>query len=129
MTQKERVIARARDCLGARFKPQGRKIHLGLDCVGVAAIAFARDVPGDYPLRGGKPEAIAAMIEAAGLRPIARDAAGAGDLLLIAASYSQLHLAVLTDVGFVHADAGLRRVVETPGRPRDAILGAWEARG
>jgi murein DD-endopeptidase / murein LD-carboxypeptidase len=32
---------------------------------------------------------------------------------------------VLTDGGFVHADAGLRRVVETPGRPDATLIGAW----
>ena len=126
MTQKERVVARARGCLGARFRPQGRKLELGLDCVGVAAIAYARSAPGDYALRGGDPQAIAGMIGGGGLRPISPDRARAGDLLLIAASASQLHLAVLTGEGFVHADAGLRRVVETPGRPSGTILGAWE---
>lgn len=128
MTRKDDVVARARRCLGVRFRAQGRSIDHGLDCVGVAAFAYDREVPRNYALRGGDPTEIAAMIEAAGLRPIDREMADAGDLLLIAASYWQLHLVILTGQGFVHADAGLRRVVETPGRPRDTMLAAWELR-
>lgn len=44
-------------------------------------------------------------------------AAGPGDLLLITVARDQLHLAVKTEVGFVHADAGLGKVVEVPGDP------------
>jgi hypothetical protein len=130
MTGGQKVARAARACLGARFRPQGRDVALGLDCVGLVAVAFRAagyeaSVPRGYPLRGGNGAAFAAVIEAGGLRPVAPDEAGEGDLLLLLAGPAQFHLAVRTDTGFVHADAGLRRVIETPGQPPWPILGAW----
>jgi len=122
-------VAAARGCIGARFRPHGRNVAYGLDCVGVAGVAFGRVVPADYPLRGGPIERIVKLIGRAGLTRIASAIAGAGDLLLVDAGLGQLHLAVLTDVGFVHADVGLRRVVETPGRPAGLVVAAWEEQG
>lgn len=40
----------------------------------------------------------------------------AADVLLYRISHAQTHLAVCCGGSFVHAHAGLRRVVETPGR-------------
>jgi murein DD-endopeptidase / murein LD-carboxypeptidase len=122
------VAAAARACLGAPFRRQGRDPASGLDCVGLAGIAFAvRDLPADYALRGGDPARAAALIDRAGLVRIDPPGAAAGDLLLCAAGPEQLHLAVLTAAGFVHADARLRRVVEVPGPPGWPVLGAWRA--
>ena len=129
MARSEEIVAAARGCLGARFRPQGRDIRFGLDCVGVAAVAFGRAVPGDYALRGGSAETIARAIDASGLRRIAAEDAGPGDLLLIAAGAAQFHLAILSGRGFIHADTGLRRVVETPGRPAGRAIGAWREEG
>ena len=53
----------------------------------------------------------------------------AGDLLLIAAGPGQLHLAVWTGAGIVQAHAGLRRVVETPGWPGEAVAGVFRPDG
>lgn len=121
-----RIVARARACVGARFRPQGRTIADGLDCVGLAGIAFAaKTPPRDYALRGDAAARVAAGAAAAGLRPVDPGKARAGDLLMVEAGPGQLHLLVLTDLGFVHADAGLRRVVETPGPPPWPVLAAW----
>jgi lipoprotein Spr len=128
MTTSEEIARAARGCVGARFRAQGRGAE-GLDCVGVAALAYRgrlqAPVPADYAQRGGDADAIGAAIERAGLRPVAVDAAGEGDLLLLATGPGQWHFAVLTGDGFVHADARLRRVVETPGRPEWPVAGAW----
>ena len=40
----------------------------------------------------------------------------------------QLHLGILTRQGFVHADACLRRVVETPGAPSWPVAGIYRLR-
>lgn len=117
---------RAKSLIGIRFRPQGRSIESGLDCIGVAVISYALDaalVPSDYRLRSAdKPRLLAGLNRY--FRPISCKRAEAGDLLLCAAA-DQLHLAVKTDDGFVHADAGLRRVVETPGCPPWPILKAF----
>ena len=52
-----------------------------------------------------------------------------GDVLLMAAGPGQLHLGIWTRDGFVHADAGLRRVVERPGMPPWPLIGVWRMGG
>lgn len=118
------AAARARRLVGARFRPQGRSRETGLDCVGLVAAALrARRVRSDYPLRGGSIAELEQAFGQAGLRRI--DVALPGDVLVLGAGPEQLHLAVVTDQGFVHAHAGLGRVVETPGRPEWPVLGLW----
>lgn len=116
------IVAAARGCVGVRFRPMGRDVRFGLDCVGVAGIAFGRACPSGYAMRGGSAEAIAERIDGFGLDRVT--AAGPACLALIAAGMGQFHLAVLTDTGFVHADARLGRVVETPGMP-GGIVALW----
>ena len=126
MADIEAIIARARACVGARFRLQGRDPAIGLDCVGLAAEAFGKSVPpARYALRGGDSAELMAMIAAAGMRSIKSNAARAGDLLMVQAAPCQLHLLVLTGSGFIHADARLRRVVEVPGLPAWPVLHAW----
>lgn len=130
MIDSDAIIARARGCLGARFRLQGRDPAIGLDCVGLAAIAFDKAAPpARYALRGGDVAALARMIARTGLRDVDEGPAGPGDLLMVDAGACQLHLVVLTRTGFIHADAGLRRIVEVPGRPRWPILHVWRAMG
>jgi hypothetical protein len=54
--------------------------------------------------------------------------AGSGDILLVQAGPGQHHLVVLVENGFVHADAGLGRVVERPGAVIWPVLAAWRIR-
>ncbi|MFD1610977.1 peptidoglycan endopeptidase [Sphingomonas tabacisoli] len=117
-------IARAAQALaGARFRLHGRSAETGLDCVGVAALATGVRAPTGYPLRGMATATAVDWIEGAGFRAV--DSGGPGDLMLLRTGPGQLHLAVKTERGFVHADAGLRRVVERPGAPEWEILGIW----
>jgi cell wall-associated NlpC family hydrolase len=121
------VVARARVLLGVRFRLHGRDGG-GVDCVGLAAAALGlREVPGGYRLRGGKPGAVAAWLDAR----LARVAAGwaAGDLLLVRSGPGQLHCAIWTGAGMIHADAGLGRVVERPGMPPWPVIGVWRQQG
>lgn len=120
------IVAAARACVGARFRLHGRAIATGLDCVGVAALAYGQErVPAGYALRGVHVDGVMAAIEAAGFVRV--QAPRPADLLLLAPGPYQHHLAVLTDRGIVHADAGLRRVVETPGALHWPLIGAWRA--
>ena len=48
--------------------------------------------------------------------------------MLMNVSSEQLHLGVRTRCGFVHAHAGLRRVVETPGMPEWPIAAVYRKR-
>ena len=121
------VAAAALATVGARFRLHGRDVEHGLDCVGVVALAlrgggYRGAVPTGYGLRGGDP---AAVLDAALVRC---DGMAAGDVLLMATGPGQRHLAVRTARGFVHADAGLRRVVERPGASWP-VIGAWRMGG
>ncbi len=121
------IVARARDCVGVRFRAQGRGRD-GLDCIGLVAFSLAiKQVRSDYALRGGSSALLAAELRAAGLRPVARPAAG--DVLLMQAGPGQLHVGIWTGEGLVHADAGLRRVVERPGQAPWPVISAWRRRG
>ena len=120
----DEIVARARALIGVRFRPQGRTAAGGLDCVGLAALAVgARDVPCDYPSRGGSPLRLAEELTAAGLTPV--ETMAAGDVLTFAPRPDQLHLGLFTGTGLVHGDAGLRRVVERPLPLLWPVLGIW----
>ena len=128
MTRGERVARAARDAVGTRFRLHGRGGDDGLDCVGLAALAlraggFGGDVPTGYPARTGDAGYVAALVKAAGLSR-AR-VARVGDVIAMASGPGQLHLGITTELGFVHADAGLRRVVERPGEPPWPVVGRW----
>ncbi len=107
---------RARALVGTPFRPQGRG-EQGLDCVGLVLATFA--IPGDevrrdYRLRGNYLSELRRELERY-FRKVRVPLPG--DVLLMLVADDQLHLGVRTADGFVHAHAGLGRVVETPGEP------------
>ena len=112
----------AQDVVGARFRLHGRDAATGLDCVGVVAVATGEAVPTGYALRGGDAVRICGMLDA---RLARGDGRCAGDVLLFAVGAGQLHLAIASAGGIVHADAGLGRVVERSGVAPWVLLGAW----
>ncbi|WP_375402047.1 DUF2163 domain-containing protein [uncultured Sphingomonas sp.] len=127
----ERAAAAAVAAVGARFRLHGRGAGTGLDCVGLAALAMAAGgrrgpVPTGYALRGGDAGVVRRLV---GDGLAAADGERAGDLLLFAAGPGQVHLAVRTERGLVHADAGLGRVVERPGAFPWPLLAAWRLEG
>ncbi len=108
--------------VGTRFRLHGRGLD-GLDCVGLVALAlraggYSGAVPSGYALRGGDWGLLDRVLVRVGI-------AEPGDVLLMAAGPGQVHLGITTASGFVHADAGLRRVVERPGAPPWPVLGIW----
>lgn len=117
------IIARARSCIGARFRLHGRDPATGLDCVGLAAFALDRsDAPGGYALRGGDAVKMLAMAETFALQPCIDQP---GSIQLVRAGPAQLHLIIRSDTGFIHADVALRRIVERPGPPPWPVLACW----
>jgi lipoprotein Spr len=121
---------RARALVGTRFRLQGRGEH-GLDCIGLVIAAFgldAREFRRDYRLHGQHPRELETGL-AAYFRRVAPHGARAGDVMLMAVDEQQLHLGVKTELGFVHAHAGIGRVVETPGAPDWPVLGIYRLRG
>ena len=118
---------RARALVGTPFRPQGRG-ELGLDCVGVAIATFGlRDVRANYRLRGDHAGEVREYLRAV-FRRVPTAQVRPGDLKLMQVADDQIHLGVRTRAGFVHAHAGVRRVVETHGNPERRVLGVYRAR-
>ena len=120
---------RARALVGTPFRLQGRDAQ-GLDCVGVAVAAFglaASSARRNYRLRGDHEAEVRAFLSR-GFRRVPKAQLRPGDLMLMRVAPDQLHLGVRTESGFVHAHAGLRRVVETPGAPEWPVLGLFRKR-
>jgi len=118
------VADRARALVGTRFRAQGRDPRHGLDCVGLvlAAHGLGADlVRRDYRLRGDHLREMIAAFEPH-FRRISKSRRRPGDVLLMQVAADQMHIAIATDTGFIHADAKLGAVVETPGQP------AWKVR-
>ena len=121
---------RARTLVGTRFRPQGRAPALGLDCAGLIICAFGLpedQVRRDYRLRGDHRRELFREL-AKVFRRIARTQRRAGDVLLMQVAPDQLHLAIATDSGFVHADARLGKVVEAAGSPPWPIVAVFRRR-
>ncbi|KMS57635.1 NlpC/P60 family protein [Sphingobium cupriresistens] len=118
------VVARARALMGVPFRLHGRS-RAGLDCVGLAALAMGREAHGAYGLRSGDIERAERWLAAAGLRPVAQGQPG--DLALVRPGPLQLHLMIGTGAGFIHAHAGIGRVVEMPGASPWPVLSWWRA--
>ena len=121
------ALMRARDLIGAPFRPQGRDVALGLDCLGLAAISFdVPDVPADYRLRGDHLPRLCRGLERH-FRRVSRRAAIPGDLMLFDVGRGQIHLAVKSAMGAIHADAW-HGVVEMPGTPSWSLLRVFRRR-
>lgn len=122
------IVARARALIGVRFRPQGRSPATGLDCIGVIAMATKTDparVRRDYDFRTGDPDLFHAELMASGMLPVPPSAAEPGDVLLVRPAPMRLHIVLVTDLGYLHADARVRRVVEVPGPVPWPVLSAW----
>jgi cell wall-associated NlpC family hydrolase len=117
------IVERARAAIGAPFRLPGRDPASGLDCVGLAAWAFGTEAPGGYALRSGDVARVRAVVAGLGLVEAAERRAGG--LLLLRVSPAQLHLAIDSGSGIIHADAMLRRVVERPGEIPWPVIARW----
>ena len=106
---------------GSPFCLHGRDEGSGLDCIGLAeqcliAARFACDVPNVYSIRGGSERMIAAFMAEAGFERFPPDAELCeGDIVLARPSPVQWHFLIRAGDGFVHAHAGLGKVVHCPG--------------
>ena len=125
-----RYAERARAIVGTRFRAQGREPATGVDCAGLIIAAFGlppAQFRRNYRLRGAHRDELDSVM-ARYFRRVPRMSGRPGDVLMLRVAHDQLHLAVITDAGFVHADAGLGKVVETPGAPRWKALAVYRFR-
>jgi hypothetical protein len=94
----------------------------------IATFGIALDqVRRDYRLRGNDAQELREQLDRHFLR-VTKTQLRAGDVMVLAPAERQLHLAVRTGDGFVHASAGIRRVVETPGEPQWPLIAVYRKR-
>ena len=128
MSGGERVWRAALTLVGTPFRFHGHAPATGLDCVGLVVAAHRAAgvvpvaVPQDYRVRDIDVVAVGVMLAAAGL--VRADDAAVGDVVLCAVGHCQVHLVIAGHGAFVHAHAGLRRVVLMPG-VADGCVGRW----
>ena len=129
------IAARAMAQLGTPFRMRGRTPGVALDCIGLALVALGplakSNLPcPNYAMRGDYQPAIRSYFAELPFRALAGgEAACDGDILLASPGPSQLHLLVRVNGGWVHAHAGLGRVVFTPEWPNWPILHRWRFTG
>lgn len=124
------LAAAAATLIGTPFRLHGRDPETGVDCIGLFVAAMARcgraaALPTGYPLRlrslnGWLPDPGGVGFAVADL-PFEP-----GDVVMIEPGPAQFHLAIAApDQGWVHAHAGLRRVVHTRALPAGPVLNHW----
>ena len=126
----ERFASHAEQLIGTRFRLHGRDPETGLDCIGLAACAFERTgaaniAPSGYALRNLDISRHLKTLLPAGFSPVHGEAER-GDMLLVRPGPSQQHLLIaLGQTRFVHAHAGLGRVVIQTGLSGWPVLHHW----
>lgn len=126
----ESFAAAAEALVGAPYRLHGRSREHGLDCIGLVACALAAcgakpRAPAGYGLRNSTIDAHLHRAALNGFAP-ASGPVLRGDLVLVVPGPAQHHLLVATGGGgFVHAHAGLRRVIRDNGLPGAPVLGHW----
>lgn len=128
MSMGERVRRAALALVGVPFRLHGRSAETGVDCVGLALLAFREagvelPDPPPYRLRTGAMPGAPAWLAASGFAPTSGRASG--DLAVVRVGPLQLHLLIDAGDGAVHAHAGLGRVVCSPWPGEWAELSRW----
>jgi murein DD-endopeptidase / murein LD-carboxypeptidase len=115
--------------VGTPFRLYGRKTGVALDCVGL--VLHAINLPhfvANYGLKGDYLELLRSIANQNGFMSLAV-ACHNGDIAMAECGSRQQHLMVRASNGWVHAHAGLRRVVHTPGPSPWPIIAVWRSPG
>ena len=129
----DRLARAAAALIGTPFRLHGRDPATGLDCIGLLAAAMAcagRPIalPTGYPLRLRDLAQWLPQPATLGFAE-ARGALRAGDVVMLQPGTAQFHLAIADrTLGWVHAHAGLRRVVRDAALPAGTIAIHWRLR-
>lgn len=114
MTTRQQIVDEARDWLGTRWFHQGRS-RAGVDCIGLVirvahALGLSTFDTADYSRQPDPVRMRALLDEHMTKIPVA--SAQIGDMLLMRFEKEPQHVAIVTDLGIIHAYAQVRRVVE-----------------
>lgn len=124
-----RLAEAAEALVGTRFRLHGRNPATGLDCIGLFAASLARAgsecvVPSGYSLRVRDLSLWLPDRAIYGLHD-AQLPFQPGDVAFLRPSPGQYHLAIAGRSGWVHAHAGLRRVVYQTDLPSGDLIHHW----
>ena len=114
------LAAAAENLIGCPYRFHGRNPVTGLDCIGLVfasleAIGRKPSVPTGYNLRNASIDRFLPSFSVNGLFCV-RDTHEVGDVVLTMPGPNQTHLLIRSARGgFIHAHAGLKRTVHTPG--------------
>ena len=126
----KQLAGAAQALVGTPFRMHGRDPATGLDCIGVLAASLAAcgrqaALPNGYALRNRRLPELGRFAADCGLVAIT-DQVSTGDVLLVQAGPGQFHLLVAADNGgFIHAHAGLRRVVRSAAPLDWPVIAHW----
>ena len=130
-SERQALADAALGLVGTPFRFRGRDRATGLDCVGLvlAALSDIGRKPaelGGYAMRQTNPDHHFDVALACGFRPFAGDELEPGDLLMVNPGPAQVHLLVFAGrSGFVHAHAGLGKVVRSPAPCPWTVAFTW----
>lgn len=116
--------------VGTPFRLHGRDPLHGLDCVGLVSAALraiGREpvVPAAYALRNRDITKLVTLAAANGFEETS-EPIKPGDMVLVKPGPAQWHLLIAEyGGGFIHAHAGLRRVVRMPGPLGWPVVRQW----
>lgn len=125
-----RLAREAERLIGKPFRLHGRDPKTGVDCIGLLAVALKRGgqsapLPTGYPMRLRSLSPWLPEPEACGFT-VAEQPFAPGDVIMLQPGPGQFHLAIADrTLGWVHAHAGLRRVVRDAVLPAGAIVHHW----
>lgn len=116
--------------VGTPFRLNGRTPATGLDCIGLleaamAAIGQPIVLPNGYALRVHDLDRWLPDPAVCGMAAV-RGPVQPGDVILLSPGPAQFHLAIAgPGTGWIHAHAGLRRIVCQPQIPAGRIVHHW----
>lgn len=124
------VAARALRHVGTPFRLFGRDPDFALDCVGLVALCINAKGDWQYGLKGDYLVTVDPVLQAQKFRARSTDEAPRnGDVALVQCAPHQQHLMVRANNGWVHAHAGLGRVVHMPGMSPWPLITLWRLAG
>ncbi|MFM5918220.1 MAG: NlpC/P60 family protein [Novosphingobium sp.] len=133
MTTPLQLARAAEELEGVPFRIHGRDPADGVDCIGLLGAAMARTgrdvtLPTGYSWRLRDLSQWLPKPESCGFGKV-RSGVRSGDVVLIQPGPAQFHLAIAGRAGrWVHAHAGLRRVVISAELPAGPIIEHWRLR-
>jgi murein DD-endopeptidase / murein LD-carboxypeptidase len=125
----EHIAERARREIGTAFRLHGRSPGVALDCVGLVATAIGvSDAPAGYSLKGNHHFQIESYFRGSGFALVDGNAEN-GDIAVVHIAAQHQHLMIRAGSGWVHAHAGLGRIVHTPDQAPWPIIALWRVCG